>query len=124
MDASNEHLAADEIALLLAPGGAARIPENRARHLDCCEQCRQALAFHRLEQSRLMELVKGGRMAPGLRCAPPGEWAQLVAGRTSLEQREELLQHVATCDACGATLRAIAEDFSEPFSESEKHEIE
>ena len=124
METNNDHLEADELALLVAPGRGAAIGRERADHLDSCELCREEFAMHQREQSRMMRLAQDRRMRPGRQCPEPGEWAELAVGRTAPEHRERLLQHAAICDPCGSALRAVTENFSEPLAESELDEIQ
>jgi tetratricopeptide (TPR) repeat protein len=52
------------------------------------------------------------------------EWASLVAGLVEGGRREELLAHACECDACGAVLHAVMEDFSTDLTEEESKMVE
>jgi tetratricopeptide (TPR) repeat protein len=124
MEPNNEHLGADEIGVILSPCGDPAVLQRRADHLERCKACREELAMHQREQSRLMELSGPRRIEAGAACASPAEWANVAAGLVSAEQREFLLEHAAGCDRCGALLRAVTEDFSSPLTEREEQGIE
>ena len=124
MEAHDEHLRADEIGALLSPDGDTDVLNRRSAHLERCETCREALARHEREQSRLGRLSRHRRMEAGAGCAPPSEWADLAAGLTPPDQREFLLRHAEGCDRCGAMLRNVVEDFSTPLSQPEDEHID
>jgi tetratricopeptide (TPR) repeat protein len=115
------HLTAEEIAGLIAPGGS--IPEGRATHASSCDRCRRITEMHHEEQNRLERLAGGPRGGPSDTCPPPGEWGSLAAGLTAPGRAEELLAHVAQCDACGAILHAAVEDFSRETSAAENESL-
>ena len=69
-------------------------------------------------------LAGGRRKAPGAGCPPLTEWASLAAGLLAAERRNELLAHASECDACGAALLAVMDDFSTELTEAESRELE
>jgi tetratricopeptide (TPR) repeat protein len=113
------HLTADEITALLdreRPGG---IPPERVLHAKSCEKCKRKLAMHEEEDMRLRRLAGGPRGTSGDGCPSAEEWASLAAGLAEASRSDQLLAHAAQCDACGAILHALVEDFSEEPSEAE-----
>jgi tetratricopeptide (TPR) repeat protein len=75
--------------------------------------------MHWEDIARLKRLAAGPRPASGPGCPPPSEWAGLAAGLVSEGRRDELLAHAGTCDACGAVLRTVMNDFSMELTEAE-----
>ena len=115
-------------ATIVAPsavsGGPGAIPEERAHHARWCDICGRIIAMHQEEDSRLRRLAGGPRGAPGLRCPPLEEWASLAAGLAEPQRRDELLAHASQCDACGAVLHAVMEDFSQELTDAESRSLE
>jgi CHAT domain-containing protein len=71
------------------------------------------------EQNGLDRLAGGHRTEPGSGCPPANKLASLAAGLFTAEQCDALLDHVSGCDACGAILRSLVEDFAEEIVEVE-----
>jgi len=117
------HLTADEISGLIGFGGPRAIPKERADHARWCDICRRTMAMHQEEDSRLRRLAGGPRGAAGLRCPAPAEWASLAAGLAEPRRRDDLLAHASQCDACGAVLHAVMEDFSGDMTEAESQTL-
>ena len=118
------HLTADEIDGLLAQGGPQAIPEERATHASSCDSCRWVIAMHQEEQARLQRLAGGPRGGPTDACPPPTELASLAAGLTEAGRSDALLTHASKCDACGAILHALVEDFSQETTAAESQVLE
>ncbi len=119
-----KHLTADEVAGLIGFDGPGTIPEERAEHVRLCDICRRTVAMHQEEDNRLRRLAGGPRGIHGVNCPAPADWASLAAGLLKAERRDELLSHASDCDACGATLHAVMEDFSGDLTETESRELE
>lgn len=117
------HLTADEIAGLIGFDGPGTMPEERADHARSCDICRRIIGMHQEEDSRLRRLAGGPRGAPGLKCPAPAEWASLAAGLAEAGRRDELLAHASQCDACGAVLHSVVEDFSEDMTDAESQAL-
>jgi tetratricopeptide (TPR) repeat protein len=80
--------------------------------------------MHKEEDTRLRRLAGGPRKAPGAGCPPLPEWASMAAGLVEAGRRDELLAHASECDACGAALHAVMEDFSTDLTEAEMRALE
>jgi tetratricopeptide (TPR) repeat protein len=113
------HLTDEELAALVGVDRPGALPEERADHVRSCESCGRIVAMHREEMARLERLAGGPRPAPGPGCPLMTEWAGLAAGLVSEGRRDELLAHAGECDACGAVLRTVMNDFSMEFTEAE-----
>jgi tetratricopeptide (TPR) repeat protein len=116
-------LTADEIAGLIGFGGPEGLPEERANHARSCDLCGRSIAMHQEEDNRLRRLAGGPRGVPGWQCPEPAEWASLAAGLCEAGRRDELLAHASGCDACGAVLHAVMEDFSEGITDAESQAL-
>ena len=116
------HLTADEIAGLIGktPAG---IPAERAAHVSSCEVCRHVVAMYGDVDMRLQRLAGGPRGRPTDACPPVAEWAYLAAGLRDASRSDELLAHACRCDACGAWMRAVVEDFSAETTDAESASI-
>src|SRR5439155_20132849 len=97
---------------------------GRANHARSCDICARIIAMHQEENRRLRGLAGGRRPAPGNGCPSLTEWSRLAAGLLEVPRREELLAHASTCDACGAALRDIVEDFADDMTEAESQTLE
>src|SRR5262245_42024588 len=103
-------------------GGGAAFRVERKSHLQSCEVCRRAVVMDEEEELRLRRRRGAMRKASGPGCPAAAEWASLAAGLVEPARRDELRDHASVCDACGAVLRAMTEDFSEEMSEAELQE--
>jgi tetratricopeptide (TPR) repeat protein len=65
------------------------------------------------ERDPFDRLAGGPRTGPGIGCPAADELASVAAGLATDIRRDSLLDHASRCDSCGATLRALIEDFSE-----------
>ena len=117
------HLTADEIAGVLAGSAAGGMAADRAAHASTCEDCRRIIGMHEEEDLRLQRLAGGPRNGPTKGCPPPSEWASLAAGLVEAPRSDELLAHASLCDACGAMLHALVEDFSDDVTEEESKSL-
>jgi len=113
------HLTDEELAALAGVRGPLGLPEERARHAKSCDSCRRMVAMHQEDIARLKRLAAGPRPTPGPGCPSPPEWAELAAGQVTERRTKELLAHSVGCDACGAVLRAVMDDFSMDLTEAE-----
>jgi cytochrome c-type biogenesis protein CcmH/NrfG len=120
----NDHLTADEIAGLIGFGGPEGLPEERASHAHSCDICGRIITMHQEEDNRLRRLAGGPRGVPGLNCPQLEEWASLAAGLVDPQRRDEQLAHASQCDACGAVLNAVMEDFSEDLTDAESQALD
>jgi tetratricopeptide (TPR) repeat protein len=118
------HLTPDELASLIGLNEPGVLPEERASHARSCDSCRRTIAMYQEENTRLHRLVGGSRQAPGAGCPPLSEWASLAAGLVEGRRTQELLTHASECDACGAALHAVVEDFSADLTEEESRALE
>ncbi len=118
------HLTADEVAGLIGRDGPEGISEERATHASSCDRCGRIIAMHQEEHMRLQRLAGGPRGKPTDTCPAAAEWASLAAGLAEASRSDELLAHASRCDACGAVLHALVEDFSEEVTEAESHSLE
>ena len=119
-----DHLTGDEIAGLIGAFGPAEIPAERVDHARFCAICSRWLTMHEEEQRRLNRLAGGPRTGPRSGCPPSGELASLAAGLLDAARRDALLDHAAGCDSCGATLRALVEDFADETSHPESRMLD
>jgi tetratricopeptide (TPR) repeat protein len=71
------------------------------------------------EPNRLDRLAAGARTGPQSGCPGVEELAALAAGLAAEGQCDALLEHASGCDACGAILRELVEDFADERSEAE-----
>ena len=69
--------------------------------------------MHQEGDIQLHLLAGGRREEPGDGCPPAAELASCAAGLLAASRSDQLLAHAAECDACGAILRTLVEDFSE-----------
>ena len=118
------HLTTEEIAGLIGSDRSRELSAERANHARSCDICGRIIAMHQEESRRLQGLAGGRRKAPGDGCPSLTEWARLAAGLLEGPRREELLAHAGTCDACGAALRAVVEDFADDMTEAESQTLE
>lgn len=118
------HLTDEELAALTGADGPEGLPEERVRHVRSCESCRGVLAMHQEDNAWLRQLAGGPREAPRPGCPEPAEWASLAVGLEEGGRREELLAHASECDACGAALRTVMDDFSLDLTEAESKVLE
>jgi tetratricopeptide (TPR) repeat protein len=75
--------------------------------------------MHEEEIALLGRLAAGPRPAPGPKCPPATEWAELAAGLVSEGRKNELMAHAGGCDACGAVFGAVMSDFSNDLTDAE-----
>ena len=80
--------------------------------------------MHQEDNAWLRQLAGGPREAPRPGCPEPAEWASLAVGLEEGGRREELLAHASECDACGAALRTVMDDFSLDLTEAESKVLE
>jgi tetratricopeptide (TPR) repeat protein len=118
-EVSDRHLTADEVAGLIGPAGPAGLAEERVAHADSCDSCRRIITMHKDEDLRIRRLAGGPRAKPTEACRPAEEWAALAAGLADAATSDALLAHASGCDACGALLHALTEDFSPEMTEAE-----
>ena len=118
------HLTTEEIAGLIGSDRSRELSAERANHARSCDICGRIIAMHQEEHSRLQGLGGGRRRASGDGCPSLTEWARLAAGLLEGPRREELLAHAGACDACGAALRAVVEDFADDMTEAESQTLE
>jgi len=76
------------------------------------------------DDTRFRRLAGGPRDGPGEGCPEATEWARLAAGLLEDARSDELLAHASRCDACGAMLHAVAEDFSQEMPAEELRALE
>ena len=81
-------------------------------HMEQCSQCRNLLNTYREQTTKL----GGLRSGPGARtsedCPDPGRWLELAAGLQPEGSAAKLVDHAASCDACGAFFRMAVEDLN------------
>lgn len=118
------HLTTEEIAGLIGSHRSRELSAERANHARSCDICGRIIAMHQEESRWLQGLAGGRRRAPGDGCPSVTEWARLAAGLLDGPRREELLAHASTCDACGAALRAVVEDFADDMTDAESQTLE
>src|SRR5215831_18546656 len=118
------HLTDEELATLTGAAGPGELPKDRADHVRSCESCRRIFAMCQEDITRLRLLAGGPRPAPKPDCPRLPEWASLAAGQVEGGRRDELLAHASECDACGAVLRAVTEDFAPDLTEAETRVLE
>jgi tetratricopeptide (TPR) repeat protein len=126
----DEHLTAEEIAGVLDLGSCEAMRAERQDHARTCDVCERTIAMHQEQEGRLRRLAVGARAEaggprkePGPECPEAAVWASLAAGLTDPARKDTLLAHASQCDACGALLRELAQDFSE-MSETELQDLE
>jgi len=118
------HLTADELDALAGVFGPLAVPEERASHVRSCDSCKRIVAMRQEDNARLRRLAGGPRKPPGPQCPLLTEWASLAVGLVDGGRRDELLAHASECDACGAVLRAVMDDFSLDVTEAESRMLE
>jgi len=122
-EVSDRHLTADEVAGLIGSEAPAGLAEERVAHAVSCDSCRRIITMHKEEDLRMRRLVGGPRAKPTDACRPAEEWAALAAGLADATSSDALLAHASGCDACGALLHALTEDFSPETTEAESREL-
>jgi CHAT domain-containing protein/tetratricopeptide (TPR) repeat protein len=75
--------------------------------------------MHEDEPDRLDRLAGGPRTGPRSECPGAEKLALLAAGLAAKGQSDVLMEHASRCDACGAILRKLIEDFADEQSEAE-----
>ena len=118
------HLTDAEIADLIGPGTAADLPADRVAHAGSCELCSEKVALYREVDRDLKRIASGPRPAPGPECPSPAVWAELAAGLIEGARRDRLTAHAVDCDACGAVLRAAAEDLLDEVTDAERQQMD
>jgi tetratricopeptide (TPR) repeat protein len=83
----------------------------------------EAAAMQPEEDIRLRSLVGRQATPPGPNCPALTEWASLAGGLLAARRRDEMLEHASHCDACGATLCAVMEDFSAETTDEEQQSL-
>jgi CHAT domain-containing protein/tetratricopeptide (TPR) repeat protein len=97
---SNEHLSSDEIDI--AVEGFANLKDSAAEaHLEGCVECFQKVEAQKLDQGRLVSLLRSTAQAGRGQCPTPEMWLNLTTGRTDSEEASALMSHAAQCDRCG-----------------------
>lgn len=119
------HLTNDEIQEFLSFGEATRESlaadqQELERHLAGCEQCRNLLELHRVQQNRLGLLRAHTNVPPGPRCPEETVWVKLAAGFLDSGLAGELSEHAAECDYCGPQLHHAISDLTREISDSER----
>jgi CHAT domain-containing protein/tetratricopeptide (TPR) repeat protein len=114
-----EHLSNQELDWLVSrqPTGSdsqppAGISESVRGHLATCKACRELLSMHEWAERELRSLAGTKQTEPGPDCPKRLELMELAAGLTIAERREELMDHVVSCDHCGPVFREALADFS------------
>jgi len=74
--------------------------------------------------ARLSQLMAGPRNGLGPTCPAASEWSTLAAGIAEPERREHLLNHASECDACGALLHGLVEDFTRDVDPEETDQFQ
>jgi CHAT domain-containing protein len=120
-----EHLSSEELDRLVSPQAGASGDESlpglveRARmHLKVCQACRELLSVHEGAEDELRSLGEGKRAERGPDCPERSELMELAAGTTA-EKREELMDHIISCDHCGPVFRQAVTHFSSETSAEE-----
>ncbi len=75
--------------------------------------------MHEDEPDRLERLAGGPRTGPRSECPGAEKLALLAAGLAAEDQCDALMEHASRCDACGAILRELVEDFADEQGEAE-----
>jgi hypothetical protein len=117
------HLTAEEISALIDPAVSQSIPAERVAHAKSCVTCERKIAMNQEEDTRLHLLAGGRRRPPGDGCPEVEELASFAAGLTEGSRGEQILAHAGGCDACGAVLRGLVDDFSEAPTEAESESL-
>lgn len=131
MTSNNRHLSEEQLHDLLDAqlmksddsGSSERIVAARL-HLDSCEECRSALQRLEMATARLLSLKPEERMAMQAGCPEERDIRQLAAQGQLDVQVEELMNHIANCDACAAKFREAVEDIAIPLTAEEQREVE
>ena len=76
------------------------------------------------DDTRFRRLAGGPRKGPGEGCPDATEWARLAAGLLEGQRSDDLLAHASRCDACGAMLNAVTEDFSQEMTAEESQVLQ
>jgi CHAT domain-containing protein len=76
------------------------------------------------EQNPVDPLASGPQTGPWSGCPASDKLAALAAGLSSAEEGDALLYHASRCDACGAMLRTLVEEFAEETTEAESRTLE
>lgn len=119
----NGHLSADEIAEVLGGDDRQGLSAERRHHARTCVVCERMIAMHQEQERKLRSLAPSVRTEAAPDCPEPAVWASLAAGQTDPAETDTLLDHACGCDACGALLRAAAQDFSDQTSDAESREL-
>jgi CHAT domain-containing protein/tetratricopeptide (TPR) repeat protein len=124
------HLSSEELDRLIGAQSAVPGSESlsdlleRARaHLLLCKICRDLLSMHEAAERELERLRKGNPSESGHDCPERIELMELIVGMTSPERREQLVEHVISCDYCGHVFRQTTIDFSDETSLEEQSAI-
>lgn len=122
-----EHLNSEELGRLVSRHATASDDESvsgsmeRARvHLEVCKACRELLSMHEWAERELRSLAGTKQVEPGPDCPKRLELMELAAGLTFAERREELVDHVVSCDHCGPLFREVLADLSGETSPEEE----
>ena len=111
MSDQDRHLTASDFERLLNRSEVGAWDSSRAEaHAAECAQCCQWMESYRIQMERLggLRTVAGARTSEG--CPPADRLMALAAGLGEGSEMDRLVEHAATCDACGTLLRIAVED--------------
>jgi CHAT domain-containing protein len=93
-------------------------------HLNSCEECRNALQRLEMAAARLLTLRPEERTAMQAGCPEERDVRQLAVQGQLDVRVEELMNHIANCDACAVKFREAVEDLAIPLTAEEQREVE
>jgi len=108
----SRHLTGSECETLLAGSGDLSSGWEWEDHVAGCTQCAQFLESYKAQTNRLKDLASAASTREREDCPPREQWLRMAVGLETEQKSSELLDHAASCDVCGASLRIAVEDLN------------
>src|ERR1700733_10543041 len=122
-----EHLSSQELDQLVSRQASASDEETssvlveRARaHLEICRACRALLSRQEGAEREIRGLGGKSQSEPDRDCPERSELLEVAAGIITGRRREELMEHVVSCDHCGPVFRQAIAVFSDDVTQDEQ----